>query len=351
MSPDPLSVLLNSSTPKKNLKDAEATGMAKLHSLLTKRKSSPSFPPTTPKRHARAKLADTPSRTGAVSKPPYHSQIAESRATAQAKYYRKATEIRTQQLDEKVDIFPFFAMPTELRLAVYFELLVTDNSLVPTWRGPRKTNKRQKKMYVDILLTCKLCCKEGVAVLYGENVFDFGEICNRPNNFSKAFVNHIGLHNASLIRIIFAEYSAAAKELSHIDTSSIHKCNPIPPPTLTVAYLRSFLSTFNISLPNLRLLAISIMPYGFDQASMDLMRIQAVSIVSTTRMRVRWLDAKNEPKRLSEMVDQICEDEEGLARADYWKDVDPWIGFGFSPSSSGREWIVYEGVRGKEGST
>lgn len=262
-------------------------------------------------------------------------------------YHQKGLEIRSQQQHNDPDIFPFQALPPELRMDVYFELLVTDDRVLPTWRGPRKATKQQKSMYINILLTCKMCCDEGLQVLYGENIFDFSEICNRPNNFSKPFVARIGLHNASLVRIVFAEYSAASEELSQADTTQIYK-SPSKA-LLTVARLRSFLSTFNISLPNLRLLAISIIPYGNDQATDYLMQLTDPAVQRNMHLRGKWLDAKNEKARLGQLVDGICEREQGLAKADYWTDVDRWIGISFAPPSSGREWVVYQGVRGKEG--
>ena len=265
-------------------------------------------------------------------------------------YHQKAIAIRQQQTNADAEIFPFFALPVELRTAVYFELLVTDDRLLPTWRGPRKATKQQKKMYINILLTCKKCRDEGVEVLYGENVFDYGEICNRQNNFSKPFVKYIGMHNASLIRIIFAEYSAAAEELSQADTKPLERMfhDPKPKATLTVAYLREFLSTCNIFLPDLRLLAVSIVPYGHDQATEYLVQLADPAIRANMPLRVKWLDTKNEPKRMGQLVDSICTRETGLMKAEYWKDIDVWIGINFSPPSSGREWVAYKGVRGKE---
>jgi len=84
--------------------------------------------------------------------------------------------IRTEaSSDEEVEVFPFFALPTELRLDVYFELLVTNDPLMVTWRGPRKPKKQQKRMYTAILRANKQCRDEGLTVLYGENVFDMGK--------------------------------------------------------------------------------------------------------------------------------------------------------------------------------
>lgn len=264
-------------------------------------------------------------------------------------YHNKGMEIRQQRNEHSADVFPFLALPVELRRDVLFELLVTDDRLVPTWRGPRKATKQQKKMYINILLTSKQCRDEGLEVLYGENVFDFGEICNRPNNFSKPFVNRIGLHNAALIRIIFAEYSAAAEELARSDTTCIetpvHK--PKPKAILTVAHLRNFFSTFNISFGDLRLFAISIVPYGFDQATGYLLSLLYPAAVQI-ELREKWLGVKNGPEWMGQLVNNICARESGFTRADYWADIDGWIGINFSPPSSGREWLTYNGVRGRE---
>lgn len=259
-------------------------------------------------------------------------------------------EIRQNQADTQAEIFPFFALPAELRMAVYFELLVSSDRVLPTWRGPRRATKQQKKMFISILLTCKQCRDEGVEVLYGENVFDFGEICNRPNNFSSRFVKTIGLHNASLIRVVFAEYSAAAEELSTADTKRIERMfhDPKPKATLTVAFLRDFLSTCGIDIPSLRMLAVSVMPYGHDQATEYLIQLADEAVRHTKALQTKWLEAKNDAGRMGRMVEGISEREEGLLRADYWRDIDAWIGITFSPPSSGREWLVYRGVRGKE---
>ncbi|KAJ4354486.1 uncharacterized protein N0V89_006223 [Didymosphaeria variabile] len=352
--------------------EPEEIRMARLHSLLTKTKVPSSTASTPPKKNARRtqialkdsqhKIAGqpraqiivfdqspprTPTRTH--RKPSPRLTRAAWRAAAMFQYRQEAMEIRSQQPDRQADIFPFLALPVELRMAVYFELLVTDNRVLPSWRGPRKATKQQKRMYINILLTCKMCRDEGVQVLYGENIFDFGEICNRPNNFSKRFSEHIGPHNASLIRIVFAEYSAAAEELYHTDIAVISKSNRglIPKTLLTVSHLRSFLSTFNIALSSLRLLAISIIPYGHDQATIALQDVD-FRLMTSPHLRVKWCDAKNDKDRLGRLVDDICDREKGLMKADYWKDIDGWIGINFAPPSSGREWIVYQGVRGKE---
>ncbi|KAL5405156.1 hypothetical protein PMIN06_012744 [Paraphaeosphaeria minitans] len=357
--------------------EPEETRMARLHSLLTKSKSSTSDPsPPSKKKNLRLTqimhkdpqtVSDgqmrafdmldptpprTPSRTNhdRALKPSPHLDRSKWRAAAMIQYHQDELKIRSWQQHDDPNLFRFQALPPELRMAVYFELLVTDDRVLPTWRGPRKATKQQKQMHINILLTCKMCRDEGLQVLYGENIFDFGEICNRPNNFSKPFVARIGLRNASLIRIVFAEYSAASEELSQSDTTPTTPRLHDPKPTqLSVAHLRTFLSTFGISLPSLRLLAISIMPYGNDQATDYLLKLADAAVRNNMHLRVKWLDAKNEKDRLGQLVERICEREKGLAKADYWTDVDGWIGISFAPPSSGREWIVYQGVRGKEG--
>lgn len=100
----------------------------------------------------------------------------------QHRYHQKASVIRTKAAQyQTMEVFPFFALPTELRLAVYFELLVTDDRLVVTWRGPRKARKQQKEMHTAILRASKQCRDEGLTVLYGENIFDMGK-CSIPQS-------------------------------------------------------------------------------------------------------------------------------------------------------------------------
>ncbi|KAF2691171.1 hypothetical protein K458DRAFT_426536 [Lentithecium fluviatile CBS 122367] len=281
-------------------------------------------------------------------------QRAQSRALAQKQCYSRANQIRTNTYNKEFQVFPFLALPTELRLAVYFELLVTNDRLVVTWRGPRKANKQQKRMYTGILRASKQCRDEGLTVLYGENIFDMEEICNRPLSVAKPFLKHIGPHNASLIRIVIAEYSAAAEELHQLDpVNTPTPTDPLstsekPQSHLTLSFLTSTLSTFNIILSHLRALALNIIPYGHDHATQDLMRQQAPLVVNNMRARVAWLDTKNNPERLGKVVEGICERESGLVKADYWKDVDAWVGFWWSSPFMGREWVVYKGVRARE---
>lgn len=166
------------------------------------------------------------------------------------------------------------------------------------------------------------------------------EIFNRPISFAKPFLSRIGPANASRIRIITAEYSAAAEELFQLG-------EPKPYNKLTGPYLRSFLSTFHISIPRLRVLAISIVPYGNDHATEDLMWLQARGIRASMLLRTQWLESKNESAHLRQLVRGICEREEWCAAADFWADVDRWVGFRWSAPYGGREWIVHTGTRGR----
>lgn len=186
------------------------------------------------------------------------------------------------------------------------------------------------------MLTCKLCANEGAGVLYGENVFDFEEIRRRPS-IAKPLLNRIGTVNASLIRFVVCEYSAASEELSQIsDSPTVSETHQ-----LTLSYLESFFSEHNINLDKLRTLAISVIPYGFDDATTDVMKIQAPVVAgsSMTAQRVAWLGRKN--KGLEKLVEGICEREGRLRKVDFFGDVDRKIGFDWSPPFSGRLWIAY----------
>ena len=103
-----------------------------------------------------------------------------SRALNQAKYQAKALEIVSENFEDKSAVFPYLALPAELRLLVLSELLVTDDRLLLTWRGPKKAEKRQKKMYPAILRACITCRDEGSSVLYGQNIFDLGKLRFKP---------------------------------------------------------------------------------------------------------------------------------------------------------------------------
>jgi len=108
---------------------------------------------------------------------------AEARALSQRQYYSRATAILNEPHDHDTEVFPFLALPVELRIIVYHELLVSNDRLILTWRSPRRASKLQKEMHIGILMTCKLCANEGVGVLYGENLFDFGKFDGIPDLF------------------------------------------------------------------------------------------------------------------------------------------------------------------------
>jgi hypothetical protein len=154
---------------------------------------------------------------------------------------------------------------------------------------------------------------------------------------------------------VVAEYSAAAEELHQLPLPSPDAQGPAGPnafglertapshPHLTLSFLIKFLSAFNVDIARLRVMAISVSPYGFDHATQDLMRQQAPLLVNNMQARVRWLDGKNEAARLGKLVEGVCEREGGLMKADYWVDVDASVRFGWSSPFVGRAWMVYRG--------
>ncbi|KAF2472088.1 uncharacterized protein BDR25DRAFT_342103 [Lindgomyces ingoldianus] len=292
--------------PRSDLNRYPQPGMAKLHALLSKDK---------------AKLDELKSL---------------GRAKDQLRLWNKcqadALEILSLPHDEEVDVFPFFALPTELRLLVYQELLVTDDRLILSWRGPKKANKHQKRMYIAILMTCRLCANEGLATLYGENVFDFEEICGRPT-FVTSFVKRLKPTNLSLIRIIVVEHSAASEELMLQHPDSTFK-------RLSIAHITAFLAPFNISLSQLRCFAVSLIPYGFDDATTYVMKDQLhAGGQSNMSTRIQWLDKKN--AALGEMAEQICERVGGFKRVEFGE-IDRKICFDWCPPFMGRPWLLYE---------
>lgn len=187
-------------------------------------------------------------------------------------------------------------------------------------------------------------------MLYGSNVFDFGEICNRPDNFSAAFVARIGARNAGLIRVVLAEWAAAGEELGLLARAehAAGREDVKPRVLLTVAYLRAFLGRCGIALGRLRVLGVRIVPYGVDTATEELLRREEGALRNSARGRERWLEGRNEAGRMEGLVEGICVREKGFRRAEYWVDVHGWIGGRFAPSCVGREWVVYQGVRGRE---
>lgn len=87
-------------------------------------------------------------------------------------------------------------------------------------------------------------------------------------------------------------------------------------------------------------MAISIIPYGFDEAAQDLMSRQAKAVVDNMKARVQWLDVKNERERLGKLVEGLVEREGGLVKAEYWRDVDAALEFYWSAPYGGREWVM-----------
>jgi hypothetical protein len=141
-------------------------GLARLHALLT----MGAHPDRKPFKRTSNSLIGNPSSTRSG-----YIRHAEAKALSQRQYYSRATAILNEPHDHDTEIFPFLALPVELRLIVYHELLVSDDRLVLTWRSPRRASKIQKEMHIGILMTCKLCANEGIGMLYGENLFDFGK--------------------------------------------------------------------------------------------------------------------------------------------------------------------------------
>jgi len=157
------------------------------------------------------------------------------------------------------------------------------------------------------------------------------EIRRRPS-FAKSFVDRIGPVNASLIRLVVAEYSAASEELSEMSPAQR------PHHQLTVPFIVEFFDPFHISLDRLRLLAISIVPYGFDDAAVEIMKRQAPDAP-----RVAWLEMKN--KQLETVANAICQREDMFKKVDFFGDIHPKLSFYWTPPFSGRQWITYQRAR------
>jgi hypothetical protein len=131
--------------------------MAKLHALLTKpnlRTSEGSSPPS-PFTRICAHVAAAAARL---------KQVIAQEAAAKM-------ELTPEQ---RKTVFPLLALPSELRVLVYEELLITNDQLMVTWRGPKKASAQQKRMWPAILRVSRLVSEEAREVLYSGNVFDFG---------------------------------------------------------------------------------------------------------------------------------------------------------------------------------
>lgn len=171
-------------------------GLARLHALLT----MGAHPDRNPFKRTSNSLTGNPSSTRSG-----YFRHAEAKALSQRKYYSRATAILNEPHDHDTEVFPFLALPVELRLIIYHELLVSDDRLVLTWRSPRRASKLQKEMHIGILMTCKLCANEGIGVLYGENLFDFGK--------SQEIFD---LHHCSYLRVIQTALGQFSNRLSFL---------------------------------------------------------------------------------------------------------------------------------------
>lgn len=186
-----------------------------------------------------------------------------------------------------------------------------------------------------------------------------GEICTLPISLAKHFLTRIGPTNASLIRIVIAEYSAAAEELFQIKAfltprpirsplaramlarGQARAATPLPHPHLSVPTLRERLAAFGIAAAQLRVLGVSLAPYGDDYATNDLMWREDTRLVGHRAMRETWLARKNEEGRMERVVEGICGRERELVRAEFRVDVDAKVGFGWRVQWMGRKWMVF----------
>jgi hypothetical protein len=114
-------------------------------------------------------------------------------------------------------------------------------------------------------------------------------------------------------------------------------------------FLIDALSSFNIRLKQLRLFAISIIPYGSCDTTIQLVKfadhaIPGTSILNSqllrnnTHRRLGWLEKKNGAD-LENIVEAICEREKELRPVDFAKDVVKNLSFDWSPPK--RHWIAY----------
>ncbi|KAF2120888.1 hypothetical protein BDV96DRAFT_280526 [Lophiotrema nucula] len=301
-------------------------GMAKLHAVLNKSKLSGKVYLKT------AELRADDARQSIV------------KAWEIVKQAREAAAHAENNKKQDVNIFPFLALPTELRLLIYQELLVSDNRLLLARRGPRKVAKEaQRGLHTSIMRTCKKCADEGAIVLYGNNLFDFEEIRHRPF-FSRTVSSLIGPKNASLIRFVIAEYPASYEELSRgpgegSEERPKHWDEKPRYHALSLEYMTEFFQNFSVDLDQLRLLAISIVPFGHDDASMKVLRAQAPGLGDSQEAKEMWVQSKNEV--LLDLIDGICAREERMKRTNF-ANIMTKLPFEWTPSFDGRHWIEYE---------
>ncbi|KAF2204845.1 hypothetical protein GQ43DRAFT_477868 [Delitschia confertaspora ATCC 74209] len=234
-------------------------GMGKLHSLLkakaTPKDSTAPKDSTTPKESVTPKESETPNRLGTLNESANVAIPIEEATTPpeNAPSPGTALENTAMHIDEKQSVEPSLlkTLPAEIRLLIYEELLVSDQRLQLSRKSLQKHPNQKRSIHTEILRTCKLMYEEGMSVLYGENIFDFGELQRRPH-FAQILPKTFK-KNASRIRQILLSYAAASEELPYASMLPSHR--------LLTDNVTACLSCFNISLSQLRLLAISIRPY------------------------------------------------------------------------------------------
>jgi hypothetical protein len=197
----------------------------------------------------------------------------------------KAQRARPQlEAKTKDRAFRFQRLPFEVRRLVYKELLVSNDKLVVTRRGPRYSCNDQKKINIEIMFANKLCVQEGAQVLYGCNAFDIGELRRRPQ-LAKDFARRIGTQNTSSIKNIVAEYSAVRADPYREGEDGIG---------LSVSLVRDCLDPFAIKLESLHMFAVKIVPYGSsDKKTTIVQAAQAPDITGSEIDVPKWIERKN----------------------------------------------------------
>ncbi|KAF2813579.1 uncharacterized protein BDZ99DRAFT_517825 [Mytilinidion resinicola] len=313
--------------------------MAKLHALLTRTTLGPS-------------ASDAPSpEAGPAARLRLHVAAAQARLQ-QIIAQEKAAKMELTP-EQRKEVFPFLALPAELRVLVYEELLVTDDRLLVTWRGPKRARVQQKKMWTSVLRVNRLVSGEAREVLYGGNVFDFEEIMLKFSTGS-SFLTAIGRHNARLIRTLVADVSAtrelrAASPLRSrsvtyraLDTKHNYHIN--------APFLATFLASWGISFRHLRLLAVHLQHMGKDWYDSDwvepVYRGGARSLEEEEEERAQERMALKRREEVEKAVEVVREREGGwlkLVREEEARGLEgEW-------ERVGGRWFVYKGVRRGEG--
>ncbi|KAE9982183.1 hypothetical protein EG328_011095 [Venturia inaequalis] len=132
----------------------------------------------------------------------------------------------------------FWKLPSELRNAVYEELLVTDCAFRLGHHGPYSHEPR-REIFPNILRTCSAIHFEAIAILYGNNSFFLGPVGFKPT-YSASFLTSIGPHNALLIRTVVA-----------------HSINPS---FLTEYHVKNWFTSLGLDFPTLKIIAVSFGP-------------------------------------------------------------------------------------------